>query len=194
MATGRTLESMMQQLLLELAMTSNGASLNYGGSSSGGHAQPIPTLGIFDAPHLYFASEWDRAADDFERAIVVQRAREQLVEIRRGPDPLPSVPGNVQEFLEELEQRIVRFGVGLTAHEVTLSAKCTVTFVREARERAGRDPERGQLLLRWKQMTTVEQEQTLDEMRAEGMSGRAIAASFVDVSWSTIARRLGMKK
>jgi hypothetical protein len=179
----------MQQLLLELAMTSNGSSLNYAGSSSGGHAQPIPMLGLFDAPHLYFAAEWERATSDEERAIVVQRARDALQEIRCAPEPAPLVA----ESAEELERRIVRYGVGLTPREVTLSAKCTATFVRAARVRAGRDPERGRLLRRWKDMTAPERQETLEQLRAEGMSGRTIAESL-HTSYSTIARALGWKQ
>jgi hypothetical protein len=190
MTIGRTLETAMRQLLLDLALTSNGRSGSYAGSSTGGdHADVVPTLGLFDAPHLYFAREWDQAVDDAERAVVVQRARDTLDEIRRSPSPEPLVVENA----EERARRIVKYGVGLEPYQVAISAKCTPTFVRHARVAAGRDPEKGRLLKRWRDMTPPEREVMLAELQADGLSGRAIAEAL-GTSYSTIARALGWKQ
>jgi hypothetical protein len=179
----------MQQLLLELALTSNGRTGSYAGPSTGGeHADVVPTLGLFDAPHLYFAAEWNRAGDDVERAVVVQRARDALQEIRRSPHP----ESLVVESQVELKRRIVKYGIGLEPYQVAVSAKCTKTFVRKARSEAGRDPEKGRLLRRWRDMTTDERTAMLTELRDEGLSGRDIAESLA-TSYSTIARALGWK-
>jgi hypothetical protein len=179
----------MHQLLLELEMTSNGRSGGYAGPSSGGeHADVIPTLGLFDAPHLYFAAEWDRALDDVERAIVMQRARDQLQEIIRSPAPEPLV----SEDAGERERRIVKYGVGLEPYQVAVSAKCTPTFVRKARVKSGRDPEKGRLLRPWRDLTADERTDMLEQLREDGLSGRDIAESL-GTSYSTIARALGWK-
>jgi hypothetical protein len=128
----------MRQVLVQLALTSNGGTLNYEGSSSGGHDQPVPSLGQHDAPHLHFGDLYRRALSPAGRALVLKMAAEELDHIRRSRgDP------SREETREERDARIVDHGEGYTVDEVAVWARCSKQAVRVARRDAGREEETG---------------------------------------------------
>jgi hypothetical protein len=180
----------MRQVLLELALTTNGRSGGYGGRSSGGdHESAAPTLGLFDAPQEHWARKWDQAEDEVERIVVLQRARDELAEIRRGAPPLVATG----EPWHITKTRIVTNGIGVSAREISIVVDCSANMVREARIEAGREPELGLMPRKWREMTEREREQALTELRDLGLSGNDIATAL-SCSLSTVARALGWRR
>jgi hypothetical protein len=139
------LETRMREVLLRLAMTSNGRTAAY--DSSGGGTpdyvlvddQGRGKLDPADAPHLTFAARWDRAVDDDERAAILKEAQEELDAIRRShADP------KAVESKDERDRRIIKDGRGFPASEVAIAIRCGVTDVHRARAAAGVDLEFGE--------------------------------------------------
>lgn len=139
------LETRMRDVLLQLALTSNGRTAAYD-SSGGGTPDYVLVdddgrgkLDPADAPHLRYAMEWDAAEDDSQRAEVLKRARDELDRIRRShADP------TAVESKEERDRRIVKEGRGFPAAEVAISIRCGITDVHKARAAAGVDLEFGE--------------------------------------------------
>jgi hypothetical protein len=130
----------MRDVLLQLALTSNGRTVSYD-SSGGGTPDYVLVddngrgkLDPDDAPHLRYAQEWDAAGDDGARAAVLKAAIDTLNHIRRShADP------NAVESKEDLHRRILKEGKGWPANEVAISLRCGVTVVHKARADAGMD-------------------------------------------------------
>lgn len=179
----------MRQVLLQLELTSNGATLNYEGSSSGGYygSDAIPALGEHDAPHLFWARMYARADTRDGRARVLELARSELKDIMRSRgDP------SKEETKEALAARIVEHGEGEPVDVVAVWARCTVTFVRTARREAGREEERGKTPINGRELGAG----LADEIRRRvetGSSARQVAKAL-SLSYSTVLRALGQKQ
>jgi hypothetical protein len=127
----------MREVLLQLALTSNGRTASYD-SSGGGQADHTPSLGFGDAPALHFARLWDEADDDDARARVLEQAQEALQHVRKSSGDPTRVESKAQR-----DARIIEQGQGIEARDVAVWARCGVTDVRKAREAASRDPDYG---------------------------------------------------
>lgn len=181
------LEIRMREVLLQLAMVSNGRTASWA-PSGGGESDAIPTLGQDDAPHLHFARRWDAARDQPERERILQQAQERLKHERRSSGDRTKV-----ESKAERDARIVDRCEGLTAQEAAIWARCGVTDVRKAREAAGRETEKG---YRPRNGHELDPEARQAEIRRladdEHMPARQIA-QHLELSYSTVLRELGTK-
>lgn len=177
----------MRQVLVQLALTSNGGTLNYEGSSSGGHhSDSVPSLGQHDAPHLHFADLYRRALSPAGRVLVLEMAADELDHIRRSRgDP------SREETREERDARIVEHGEGYTVDEVAVWARCSKQAVRAARRDAGREEETGKKPVNGHELGAG----LVDEIRRRidrGTSARQVAKAL-SLSYSTVLRALGRK-
>ncbi len=166
----------MRDVLLQLAMTSNGRTVSYD-SSGGGTPDYVlvddrgrAKLAHGDAPQLAYAAAWDRARDDVERAAVLKAAHDELQSILKSRgNPL------VVESKEDRDRRIVQEGEGWPARDVANSFHCGIRDVWGAREAAGRDVEYGQLRRNGRALTRAELNAEVRRMAGRGMSEQAIA-------------------
>jgi hypothetical protein len=178
----------MREVLLQLALTSNGASASFEASTSGGYySDVIPRLGQHDAPHLFYARVYDLQETDEGRERVLELAQEELKNIRVSQaDPA------AEESHDDLKARIVQQGEGYTLDEVARWARCLKRTVREARRDAGRDEEWGRPILNGHEL--ADRDAKIRELAGEGMPARQIALRLRPVSYSTVLRVLGRKK
>jgi hypothetical protein len=150
MLTTGHLDQRMRDILAQLELISHGSTANWsptGRSRSGSHGRPP---GDERPPHIYWRERWERAVRDDEewtieamltnceevvthRRKVITSAQTELDSLRKRPEV--KVQG---ETGEELEKRIVRDGEGEPVDRVALAMRCTPTFVRKARLKAGR--------------------------------------------------------
>lgn len=176
----------MRQVLVQLELTSNGGTLNYEGSSSGGHDQPVPSLGQHDAPHLHYADLYRRALSPPGRALVLQMAADELDRIRRSRgDP------SREETRDERDARIIANGEGYSVDEVAVWARCSKQAVRVARRDAGREEETGKKPINGHELGAG----LVDEIRRRvdrGTPARQVAKAL-SLSYSTVLRALGRK-
>jgi DNA-directed RNA polymerase specialized sigma24 family protein len=170
------LETRMRDVLLQLALTSNGRTVSYD-SSGGGTPDYVlvddrgrAKLAQGDAPHLSFAAAWDSARDDVERAAVLKAARDELAGILKSRADHEAV-----ESKAERDQRIVKEGEGWPAREVATSFRCGIRDVWHARADAGRDVEYGELRRNGRALTADERAAEVRRMHSRGMSEQAIA-------------------
>jgi hypothetical protein len=131
------LEIRMREVLLQLALTSNGRTSSFN-SSGGSQHDYTPTLGAGDAPHLHFAKLWDAAQDDGRRRTILRDAKDVLKTLRQSRGDRTRV-----ESEKELFTRIVNRGEGIGAQELATRMRCGVTLVRKARAEEGRETEYG---------------------------------------------------
>jgi hypothetical protein len=170
------LEIRMRDVLLQLAMTSNGRTTTLDSSGVGtadyvlvddsGRAK----LARGDAPHLTFAELWDLADDDHGREQVLKRAKDELDHIRKShADPTKI------ETKDQLSTRIVREGAGFPAKDVAIAMRTGVTVVWKARQAVGRDIEFGELLRGGRELSLEEQKIEVIRLKRTGLSQRQIA-------------------
>lgn len=189
-----SLQTRMRDVLLQLALTSNGRTVSYDASATGTidwtlvDDQGRGKLGIDDAPHLTFAKLWDRAQDDQQRQAVLKDATDVLAKIRRSSgDP------SKEETLQDRDQRIVTNGEGLPAREVAVWARCGVRDVQRARRADGRDTELGHRTRDSHDLNSEQRTAEITRLSIEhNMNARQIAHSL-GVSYSTVLRSLGRK-
>lgn len=162
-------------VLLRLALTSTvGAGrVTPRSGLSPTSARPSGTLHVAERyAHLIADAGSERDARRW-----LDEARAELQSVLRRP-----FAGVGEADRRELELRIVSEGTGMTAVEVAVMCRCTVTLVRRARLGAERDPERG------KSLAGVSVERWVRELRASGYSLRQCEA-LTGVPRSTIADR-----
>lgn len=187
------LKSRMRDVLLQLALTSNGRTISYDASGGGtpdwtliddrGRAK----LSIDDAPQLLFAELWDAAEDDEQRAAVLKDAADHLRKIKRSSgDP------SKEESRDDRDRRIVAEGDGMPARDVAVWARCGVRDVQKARQAAGRDVELGRPVRRGADLSPAERDAEIARLTKERMNARQIAHAL-GLSYSTILRSLGRK-
>jgi hypothetical protein len=177
----------MRDVLLQLAMCAAGRTPSYD-SSGGGEPQPIPTLGVGDAPHLRYAALWDAAADESERQKILDEAVAELANIRKSSgDPTK------EETAADRDRRIVRDGRGINAREVAVWARCGVKDVWNARRAAGVDTEFGLDPLNGREMTARQRDEEIRRLTGTGMNAAQVA-SALQISASTVRRALGLKR
>src|SRR5687767_4713165 len=102
----------MRDVLLQLALLSNGRTSSFEASASS-DGNPMPSLGPGDDPAGYYAARWERADDDQERAAVLAEARERL-EQERGHGERDRARVRVESKAER-DARIVTEGAGWEA-------------------------------------------------------------------------------
>lgn len=179
-------ESRMREVLLQLALTSNGrtASFDVAGSSE---PDWTPSLTFGDAPHEYYAAWWERCESDSERELCLDAARHELHEVRHSRGDR-----RVQESKSERDKRIVDGFEGIEAGEVAIRVRCGVRDVWSARDAAGRDRDFGRKPRAGPHLSTVDRRAEVDRLAAEGMSARQIAFAL-GVHYDTVRRDLGRK-
>lgn len=162
-------------VLLRLALTSTvgaGRVTPRSGLAPTG-ARPSGTVHVAER----YASLIAGAGSERDARRWLDEARAELQSVLRRP-----FAGVSESDRRELELRIVSEGVGMTAVEVAVMCRCTVTVVRRARLGAERDPERG------KSLAGVTRERWVRELRASGYSLRQCEA-LTGIPRSTIADR-----
>lgn len=179
-------DTRMRDVLLQLALTSNGRTASY--DSSGGDALDIPTLGAGDAPHLHYLQRWRQATTDTDRAAILEAAQATLRDILHSRGDRRR-----EESKADRDARIVERGDGIHAREIAIWARCGIRDVWKAREAAGRDPEYGRPLRGPGELTAHQRQAEAARMAERGMSARQIALTL-RVSTSTIRRDLGRKQ
>jgi hypothetical protein len=141
------LEQQMRSILAQLEMLPHGSTANWsstGRSRGGSYGRPP---GDECPSHEYWRMRWERAVwDDLEEeqreaAIVVTRHRRDV--ISKAQKDLNSYRKRAEgqvigETEAELEARVVREGDGWTVEQTAQHCRCTPTFVRKARLKAGR--------------------------------------------------------
>lgn len=173
------LETRMRDVLLQLALTSNGRTSAYD-SSGGGTPDYVLVddkgrgkLGAGDAPHLHYAAEWDAASDDETRAQVLDAAKDTLEHIRRShADP------KAAETKQERDARIVEKGRGWPAREVANHVRCGVTDVHKARAAAGLDIEYGEKRVNGRALTRDERNAEILRLHRLGMNPFQISTAM----------------
>lgn len=131
------MERDMGRVLLALEMTSCGITASLDSNGGGAFSSSEPRSGDHWPPHLRFLELWRDAGSTSERRRVLERARDELDQIRR------SRAGQGAETEGERTERLLEKGEGFTASEVALAMRMTEAQVRRTRARHGRDPEKG---------------------------------------------------
>lgn len=177
----------MREVLVELALTSNGATASFEASTSGGYYEDtVPELGFHDAPHLHYARKYDEAETNADRLHVLGQARDELKAIRRSSgDP------SREESRAERNARIVEHGAGVLARDVAVWARCGIRDVWAARREAGRDEEWGRETSNGHDLADLKAE---IKRRADGGSPARQIAMQLRISYSTVLRALDRKK
>lgn len=167
----------MRDVLLQLALTSNGRTSAYD-SSGGGTPDYVLVdddgrgkLGASDAPHITFAERWDLAGEnEEERASVLARAQATLDAIRKSSaDPL------AVETKDARDRRIIKEGDGFPARDVANAMRCGIKDVWRAREAAGRDIEFGERRQNGREMPPEQRNAEILRLIRRGLSQREIA-------------------
>jgi hypothetical protein len=190
------LDARMRDVLLQLALISQGRTASY--NSSGGSevdytpitfnaAGDVVPISRDQAPHEHFARLYDAAESDDARQRVCDQAAKLLDDIRRSSGD----PGRA-ETRQQLFARIVAAGEGWPAQDVANRMRCGVTLVRKAREEAGRETETGQLLRNGRELTPEQRQAEIERLMADGLSARQVARAL-RLSYSTVLRALGAK-
>lgn len=128
----------MTEVLLAMEMLAGGSITNYSPTGAGGVADSTPPAGVrFDGSsdlpmHAYWRARYERAVGNYQREQVYNAARAELEAFRKRPKITV-----IMETEEELEARIVKEGQGWTVEQVAIHCRCTTTFARKARLKAG---------------------------------------------------------
>lgn len=180
------LEIRMREVLLQLALTSNGRTSSFN-SSGGSEPDYTPTLGAGDAPHLYFAAAWDAAQSESRRAALFDEAKATLRHLVHSSGVSTRV-----ESKADRDARIVDLGEGLPAREVAYRFHCGIRDVWNARAEAGRETEFGRKPRNGRELSPGARQAEVQRLAREGMSARQIGVAL-DLSYSTVRRDLGAK-
>lgn len=188
------LETRMREVLLALALTSNGRTATFD-SSGGGTPDYVLVddkgrgkLSRGDAPQLYYRAEWERALDRSAQEAVLDAAQRELDHIRHS-----QADRDADESKEDRDRRIVKDGRGLPAQEVAVSVRCGIKDVWNARRAAGVDTEFGLESRNGRQMNGAEREDEIKRLTNNGMSAAQVAQAL-GLSASTVRRALGLKR
>jgi DNA-binding transcriptional ArsR family regulator len=180
------LEIRMREVLLQLALTSNGRTSSYN-SSGGSEHDYTPTLGAGDAPHLHFARLWNAASSDAQRAEIFDQAQATLRQVLHSSGD----PGRTESKADR-DTRIVEVGEALPAREVAYRFHCGIRDVWNARATAGRETEFGRKPRNGRELSPDARRGEVERLAGDGMSARQIAVAL-DLSYSTVRRDLGAK-
>jgi hypothetical protein len=178
------LEIRMREVLLQLALTSNGRTSSFN-SSGGSQHDYTPTLGAGDAPHLHFAKLWDAAQDDGRRRTILRDAKDVLKTLRQSRGDRTRV-----ESEKELFTRIVNRGEGIGAQELATRMRCGVTLVRKARAEEGRETEYGRAPRNGHELAPAERAAEVRRLAETGMNARQVALAL-SLPYNTVRRDLG---
>jgi hypothetical protein len=184
----------MRDVLLRLALTSQGRTAAYDSSGGGtddwvlvddnGRAR----LPAGDAPHLRYAVMWDAAEDDEQRRAVLYAAKEELDQILKSKGDRTR-----EETVADRNKRIVSYGRGISAREVAVWARCGITDVWNARREAGLETEFGAEAINGREMTPRERDAEIQRLTRLGMNATQVAHAL-RISASTVRRALGLKR
>lgn len=195
-----------RQILAELELLSNVSAASY---ESNGHSIPHSTPppgvrldgGSRQPPHEYWRERWGRAVRDDEewtierelvnceeivkhRKSVIKEAQADLDSYRKRTEG--AVVGETER---DLEARIVREGEGWSVEQVAQHCRCTVTFARKARLKAGVSTQTGKAP-DGVSIDMEDQRQKAREYAENGYTERQIAM-LTKLSKSSVRRALG---
>jgi hypothetical protein len=147
------IETELRQVLAELETLSHGSTQSFAAAPGAGSDESYGCPpGDSRPPHLIWRNEWDcNAQEEREgrrtpaqanerREEILRHARDELVAHRKR-DMAKAVV--IEESTEELESRVVEVGKGWTVEQTARECRCTPTFVRRARLKAGAHPVTG---------------------------------------------------
>lgn len=195
--TTTRLESQMRQLLAEMQLLPHGTTPNYNPTGAGGAPDSRMPTGESKPPHEYWARRWELAIERDEenelresapitkaRRVVLDRAGVELDAWRKTPQVTI-----VSETEAELEARIVNEGQGWTVEQIAMHARCTTTFARRSRIKAGVS------LLTGKPPPNVvldlpDERERAQQLAAQGLTDRQIRM-ILKCGGSKVARLLG---
>lgn len=178
-------ELAMRQVLAELETLSQGTCANWSptgrsSDSKGGNRPP----GDAHPPHVYWREQWDRAVGSYDQEKVIRSARAELESWRKRPEVTVQL-----ETEDELADRIVKEGKGSPVDEIAQHCRCTPTFVRKARLKAGVSLVTG-IAPKGVTVETQDQREQVRELAENGLSERQIGM-FTGLGKGTIRRVLG---
>jgi hypothetical protein len=172
----------MRSILARMELLPHGTIMNYSPTGGGGSADTKPPTGELRPPHEHWAKRWEQAVyDDLEEehreATTITRHRRRVIEKAQADldGYRKRAEGEiVGETESELEARVVREGDGWTAEQTAQHCRCTPTFVRKARLKAGRSVVTGEA----PRDTVIDHDDDLRsralKLKREGVSGRGI--------------------
>lgn len=134
-----TYEGRVRALLARMELVSYGTVQRFGSGRGSGHDGGNCPPGESTPLHEEWAAILDGAPPDTEvrQALLAEAEAELEAYVRRQLAP------DTVETLDELCDRVVADGWGITADECSRAMRCTPTLVRRARLDAGRHPETG---------------------------------------------------
>lgn len=134
------MEARRRDLLARMSLISYGSVQRFGGRR-GVEPERIGPSGEGEPMAELWAFEFDRARTDEDLFWLLEEAEDDLNSWTRR-----QLAPDTTETLEELCDRIVSDGWGVTANECAMAMRCTPTLVRRARLGANRNPESGHAL------------------------------------------------
>jgi hypothetical protein len=172
----------IRSILANMELLAHGSTANWsptGRSHGGSYGRPP---GDEHPPHEHWAKRWEKAVyddleEEYREATMITRHRKRVIE--KAQADLDSYRKRAEgrvvgESEESLEARVVREGTGWTIEEVAQHCRCTPTFVRRARRKAGIDEQHGKGII-VEMVTRDERAEKARAMRARGLPLRAIA-------------------
>jgi hypothetical protein len=186
------LDGQMREVLIQLALTSNGNTAKMDSNGGGGHyadALLVGWLDPHDAPHAHYLDMYMRQEDDDGRRAILERAKDTLDGIRFSR----AHGGELEtETIDDLYDRIVTLGVGWSCEEVAVALRTTTSIVRKARVARGRDQSNGRPLEKRGRLPVGERRTLVSNLSAAGRDAREVSR-LLGVSYSTVLRDLGKK-
>lgn len=195
----------MRQVLASMELLATGGVTNYAPTGAGGIPDSRPPSGVrFDGVsamplHLYWRKRYEIAVERDQEAtireggeitkarqVVLSKAQDQLAVFKKRPKVTIQL-----ETEAELEARIVKEGRGESVERIAQHCRCTPTFVRKARLKAGVSSTTGKLpeSLNGPLPKDERAEQARKMRHQEGMSIRQIAM-FLKCDPMTVHRDL----
>jgi hypothetical protein len=171
----------VRQVLAELELLSNGATVRFDPSKSGGHAGSSAPTGEANPPYLTFRTRFEACGSARETLVVLDAARAELRALKCRTVPVVGLDGE-----ELLRRQILEDHVGSTAADVAVVLYCTPSKVRKIRAGEGLEPDSGLPLL---DLSEGEVERAR-RYAGQGVSERDIAR-FLCRSQSSVRRLLG---
>ena len=176
-----TVHQQIHQVLAELELVSHGTTANLAPTGRGSEGAAVPP-GESHPPHIHWRERWLGAVDEEDRRRVLAGARRELASLRKR-----TVVKVSMETEEELEARIIREGRGEPVDRVAAAMRCTSTFVRKARLKAGVSVTTGKAP-KGIMIGTVDQREHAEHMAENGATERQI--EFVTKLPKTTVRRI----
>jgi hypothetical protein len=180
-----SLENDFRQVLGELEVLSHGSTQSFAAAPGAGSDESYgrPPGDEFP-PHLRWRAEWEKATDG-EREAILRHARDELVATRKRDMSRVHI---VEETTEEVEERVVNVGEGWTVEQTARECRCTPTFVRRSRLKAGANAITG--VTPEDKPESTDQHERCRELAENGMSERQIHM-LTKLAKTTIRRILG---